>query len=155
MNAKLINAFIDAAAEVLALETGGTISRGQVTMQESQYATSDVNVHLAIVGRLEGAVLFAMSSEAALKIVSGMIGQKMEVLDDLAQSGIAELGNVISGRAGTLLAEMGYQIKISVPTLVMGKGATISILDYRRLVVPVTCDYGDIHVHVALREVPS
>jgi chemotaxis protein CheX len=155
MNAKLVSAFIDSTIEVLSMETGADVTRGQVSMEESQYATDDVNVHLAIVGRLEGAVLYAMSRETALKIVSGMIGQEMTVLDDLAQSGVAELGNVITGRTSTVLAEMGYHIQISVPTLVMGKGATISILDYRRLVVPVLCEYGEIGVHVALREVPS
>ena len=51
---------------------------------------------------------------------------------------------------------MGYHIQISVPTLVLGKGATISILDYRRLVVPVVnVNMAKIQVHVALREVPS
>jgi chemotaxis protein CheX len=110
MNAKLVSAFIDATVEVLSMETGAPVTRGQVTMAESQYATDDVNVHLAIMGRLDGAVLYAMSREAALKIVSGMIGQEMTVLDDLAQSGVAELGNVTTGRASTILAEMGYQV---------------------------------------------
>lgn len=154
MNAKLLNLFLDAAVEVLEAEVGPPIERGQITLKNGDHETNEVNVHLAVLGRLEGAVIYGMSKETALNIVSRMIGQRMDELDDLAQSGIAELGNVITGRAGTLLAPTGYVTSISVPTLLIGK-AKITVQDFRRLVVPLHCQDGVIDVHLALRESPT
>lgn len=154
MNAKLVNTFLDAAVEVLEAEVGGQVKRGAITMEQSKTATDDVNVHLALVGGLEGAVVYSMSEDTALRIVSRMIGQPMDELDDLAQSGIAELGNVITGRAGAMLVPAGCDFRISVPTLIIGKGATLSILDHQRLVVPLLCADGTVEIHLSFREAP-
>jgi chemotaxis protein CheX len=106
---------------------------------------------LTVVGKLRGVVIYGMPEYTALGIVSHIMGQRLGEIDDLVQSGIAELGNVITGRAGTLLAGMGYATHLSVPTLVLGR-AMISVLDFHRVVVPMTCEYGPIAVHLALRE---
>ncbi|MER3513940.1 MAG: chemotaxis protein CheX, partial [Chloroflexota bacterium] len=50
------------------------------------------------------------------------------------------------------LAEAGYSANISPPTLIQGKGVTISTLDFPRIVVPLICDLGEIMVHLALRD---
>jgi chemotaxis protein CheX len=57
---------------------------------------------------------------------------------------VAELGNVITGRASVKLAEAGYEAVISPPTLLSGKGATISTLDFGRLVVPLNSECGSL-----------
>ena len=85
-------------------------------------------------------------------LAAAMMGQEFETFDSLAQSGIAELGNVITGRASIKLAEAGFQADISPPTLIQGKAVTISTLDFSRLVVPLTTDLGELTVHLALRE---
>jgi len=154
MNAKVLSTFLEAAVEVLTTEIGGPIERGQVSMVEASCPSNDVNVLLNVVGRLQGVVVYEMSTQTALKFVSRMIGQEMLELDDLAQSGIAELGNVITGRAGTLLGATDYAVSLSVPTLVIGR-ATISTLDFRRIVVPLTTKDGVLEVHLALREAPA
>lgn len=151
MEAKFLNAFTQSAVDVLTAEVGGTVERGQVTLERSGYATNDVNVILTVVGRLRGVVIYSMSRATALTIVSQIIGQPLTEFDELAQSGVGELGNVMTGRASTLLASMGYPAQLSVPTLVIGQ-AMISLLDFHRVVVPLVCQYGHLEVHLALRE---
>jgi chemotaxis protein CheX len=151
MDARFLSAFLQAAVEVLATEIGGALQRGAATLQRSSYAANDVNVMLTVVGKLRGVVIYGMPKETALGIVSHIMGQPIVDMDELAQSGIAELGNVITGRASTLLAGMGYPTQLSVPTLVLGK-AMISVLDFHRVVVPVACQFGPLEVHLALRE---
>jgi chemotaxis protein CheX len=80
-----------------------------------------------------------------------MLGEKIEELDGLAQSGIAELGNVITGRASMNLSKAGFESNISPPSLVIGSGASISTLDTPRLVVPLRTTYGEVMIHLALR----
>jgi chemotaxis protein CheX len=154
MDAKFLSAFLQSAVEVITTEVGGTVERGQVTLERSSYATNDVNVILTVVGRLRGVVIYGMPQTTALGIVSQIIGQPVEELDELAQSGIAELGNVITGRASTILSSIGYPTNLSVPTLVVGK-AMISVLDFHRVVVPLNCRVGSLEVHLALREEPD
>lgn len=152
MNVKFLNPFIEAAFEVLKAEAGITPQRGSLGLEQSEYKTDDITVILALVGAVEGTVYYGMSNDTAMILVSKMIGENITTFDSLAQSGIAELGNVITGRASVKLSAAGYEATISPPTLLLGKGATISTLDFARIVVPVILDGGRLDIHLALRE---
>jgi len=154
MDVRFLTPFLKGAVDVLTTELGGPIERGELSLRRSAYTTQAVNVLLTLVGRIQGVVIYGMSQSTALAMVSQIMGQPFEVMDDLAQSGVAEIGNVITGRASMLLAAEGYTAKLSIPMLVMGE-AMISILDFPRVVVPLVCQHGAIEVHLALREVPS
>jgi len=80
-----------------------------------------------------------------------MMGQEFQELDALAQSGIGELGNVITGRAGVLLSEAGYPSNITPPALVVGRGTMVTTLDLNRLVFTLQTEVGDLEVQVVLR----
>jgi chemotaxis protein CheX len=154
MDVRFLTPFVKAAVEVLTTEVGGPIERGELSLHRSAYTTNDINVLLTMVGRLQGVVIYGMSSSVALSIVSKIMGQSFTEFDELAQSGVAELGNVITGRASTLLATGGHITNLSVPMLVIGQ-ALISVLDFPRVVVPLHCACGPLEVHLALREVPE
>ncbi|HEY9077939.1 MAG TPA: chemotaxis protein CheX [Anaerolineaceae bacterium] len=155
MNVKFLNPFVEAAYEVLQKETGINMRRGDLGLEKTPYITDDMTVIIAMVGQVQGMVLFGLNQQTALEIVSMMMGEKMTQMDALVQSGVAELGNVITGRASVKLSVAGFSSTISPPTLLLGKGATISTLDFPRLVVPLHSDYGSVIIHLALRENPG
>lgn len=152
MNVKFLNPFVDAAYEILNIETGITMERGQLGLEKIAYVTEDITVIISLVGAIEGNVLYSMSKPTALALVSAIMGQTINVMDALTQSGIAELGNVITGRASIKLSEAGYEANISPPTLLIGQGATIYTLDIARVVVPMFTDDLSMRIHLALRE---
>jgi len=152
MNVKFLNPFIEAAFEILKAEAGIDAQRGNLGLEQNEYKTDDITVILALVGSVEGTVYYGMSEQTAMVLVSKMIGEDISTFNSLAQSGIAELGNVITGRASVKLSVAGYEATISPPTLVIGKGATISTLDFARIVVPVLFSGVYINIHLALRE---
>ena len=152
MNVKFLNPFVEAAHEVLSIEMHETIERGDLRLESGFYVTDDVTVIISLVGAVDGTVFLSMSKESAVQLSSVLIGEKLEGFDRLAQSGVAELGNVIVGRASMKLAAAGYECNISTPSLIMGKGATISTLDYPRLVVPLNTSSSSVLIHLALRE---
>lgn len=152
MNVQYLNPFIEAAAEVLALEVGATVTRGPVALHRSPYTARDVTVTLSLIGRVEGMVLYGLSTDTALQLVSQMMGDTIGEMDELAQSGIAELGNVMTGRASIKLAQAGFDCDISTPTVILGPATRISTLDFPRLALPLRTPYGDIEIHLALRE---
>lgn len=152
MNVKFMSPFVEAASEVLTAEVNVATTRGVLALQKSALTSNDVTVLISLVGQVQGVVLYGLSTATALALVSRMMGQDFSAFDGLAQSGIAELGNVITGRATIKLSESGFVSNISPPTLIHGKGITISTLDFARIVVPLTSELGEIVVHLALRE---
>ncbi len=152
MNVKFLNPFVEAAFEVLSIETGTTIKRGDLNLQTSLYVTDDVTVIIALVGMVEGNVFYSMSNETAIKLASKLMDEKFTEFNGLAQSGIAEIGNVITGRASVKLAQAGFESTISPPTMLQGKGASISTLDYPRIILPMWSDLGEILIHLSLRQ---
>ncbi len=152
MNVKFINPFVEAASEVIQIETGVNLQRGELGLEKVPYLTDDITVILALVGMVNGNVLYSLSFPTAIALASRMLGENLESFDNLAQSGIAELGNVITGRASVKLSGAGFESTISPPTLVVGKGIMISTLDRPRLVVPFQSACGPVVIHLALRE---
>ncbi|MBI9044890.1 MAG: chemotaxis protein CheX [Anaerolineaceae bacterium] len=152
MNVKYLIPFIDAANEVLQVEADYKMKRGQLSLAKGPYQTDEITVILSLVGDIVGTVFYSMDSETTLNIVSVIFGEPLSELDALVQSGIAELGNVITGRASVKLSQSGFESTISPPTLMVGKGALISTLDLPRLVVPLTGEPGKIMIHLALLE---
>ncbi len=151
MDVKLLNPFIEAAVEVLKAEVDATITRGALSLHKSALTTDDITVLINLVGDVYGLVMYSMDASTGVKLVSKMMGQEFTELDSLAQSGVAELGNVISGRATIKFYQSGYKADISTPTVVTGKGIEISTLDFPRIMVPLSTDLGLITVHLALK----
>ncbi len=152
MNVKFLNPFVDSAFDVLEKETHITLRRGELGLEKSPYITEDITVIIAMVGQIQGNVFYSMDNQTALALSSKMMGETLTDLNSLAQSGIAELGNMITGQASVRLSAAGYESTISPPTLLIGKGATISTLDFPRLTVPVLSECGKMTIHLAIRE---
>jgi len=151
MNVRFLNPFIEAAFQVLKIETGLVAVRGELGLAKQPYVTDDVTVMLSLVGDVEGIVFYSLSQPAALQLASSILGETLTEFEALAQSGIAELANVITGRASVMLAEASFEVTISPPTLLCGRGATLSTLDFARVVVPLQLECGIFVIHLALR----
>ncbi len=152
MKAEFINPFLAAATQVLESELGSPPKRGTIGLQRSAYTSEDVTAVVGVTGSVQGMVLISMTEATARGMVSVMMGQEFHEFDALAQSGIGEIGNVITGRAAVLLAEAGFPSDLAPPMLIVGRGTMLSTLDVQRLVIPLETDFGPIAVQVALKE---
>lgn len=152
MNVKFLNPFVSAAHDILQHEMREAVQRGDLRMENGSYQTDDVTVIISLIGAVDGNVFYGMSKESAIQFASTLMGEQMDSLNELAQSGIAELGNVITGQASMRLAEAGFESNISTPSLIIGRGASISTLEHPRLVVPLHTSVGSLTIHLSLRE---
>jgi chemotaxis protein CheX len=151
VDAKLLNPFIQAAVEVLKAEVDTDASRGEISLQKSSLTSDDITVLINLIGDVYGVVMYGMPTKTCLNLVSKIMGQDFTELNSLAQSGVAELGNVISGRATIRFSETGYKSNISTPTVLTGNGIEISTLDFPRIMVPLDTQFGTLTVHLALK----
>lgn len=152
MRVQLVNCYVRAAADVIAQETNGSVKRGGVQLQKDAYTSEEVTAMVGVNGAMGGSFFLSMSESTALGLVSSMMGQPCDSFDELAQSGIAEMANVVAGAASIGLSELGYTTNITPPLLLLGARAKISAVEIQRLVVPLTTPHGNVNVHVALRE---
>ena len=151
INVTFLNPFVKSAISVLKTELGASVQRGAVRIEADQHSTHDVNVLIGVMGQAHGTVFYSMSVETACQIVGTMMGQPFDTFDDMAQSGIAELGNVITGLASKGLSEHGYECNITPPHLISGQNIMINCGDMLRLALPLNSPCGEIEIHLALQ----
>ena len=85
---------------------------------------------------LRGNVVYNMTEETAKFIASTMMmGMPVEKFDDMAQSAISEMSNMLTANAATNLAAMGMEVDISTPSLSIGADFQIKISNDSYLVV--------------------
>jgi chemotaxis protein CheX len=149
--ADILEPFVQAAREVLAQELDTEVTPGQLALAKGAATSLDVTVIIGITGRLTGIALYSMSDEMARSMVGKMMGSDIAELDDMALSGVAELGNVITGHATTLLAQLGLHCDIAPPMLLLGAGSRISTMAIQRLVIPLNTDIGTLQAQVAIK----
>jgi len=96
MNVNFLNPFVDAAVEVLQAEVDVAATKGLLDLQKSALTTDDITVLIHLVGQVHGVVLYGLPFSTGLKMVSHIMDQEFTEFGSLAQSGVAELGNVIT-----------------------------------------------------------
>jgi chemotaxis protein CheX len=152
MKVQIVNRYVQSALNVISKETNLPVERGGLLLEGNPYTTEDVTAVIGVSGDLCGSLYLSMSETVALKLIGAILKQESSELDELSQSGIAEMANVIAGTAGIILADDGVATTINPPLVLIGRGARLSTVEIQRLVVPLTTAYGDVKIHVALRE---
>jgi chemotaxis protein CheX len=155
MKVEFINPFVVASFSVLESLLGDTPTKGALAMHPTVFTSQQCNIMMGVAGKVEGQVLYGMALSTALGIASKMIGQPVRTFDELANSAVAELGNMITGNAMTLLAQAGFPCDITPPAIIRGRNLKLSTLNIPALVVPICISQGTIELTVSLRERPK
>ena len=151
MKVEYVNPFVSSGHKILEAVLQETPERGALSMLPSTFTSEQLNVAVGVTGDVQGSVIYGMSLVTADKIASTMIGQPIKTFDQLAASAIAELCNMISGNALTLLSEAGFVCDITPPTLIRGTNCKISTLSIATIVVPFTITQGGVKITVGLK----
>ena len=89
-----------------------------------------------------------MTADTAKYIASTMmLGVPVEKFNDLVKSAIREMANMLTARAATQYAQMGFEVDITTPELMI-EDYTIKISDAHYLTVEM--DLGGKRIDVAL-----
>ena len=149
---EFLNPFIKAAYQVLEQEAKANIGKGTPSVQESYFTLKDISVSIGVTGKVQGTVLYGMDERTAKGIVSAMVGGPVPIFDRVAESAVAELGNMITGIASGELEAAGYPCTISPPTVIAGRGTIISTVNIKRVLLPLNTQYGELEISLALQE---
>ncbi|WP_418789967.1 chemotaxis protein CheX [Phosphitispora sp. TUW77] len=152
MKAEIINPFLVSAKEILEMETGLTGIRGKLSLASSKWTTQEITVIINIIGDVKGTFLIGTPIRTAINLVEIMLRDSIDSFNDIVISGIAELSNIIAGRALVNLEKIGYNSDITPPMLLYGQKANISTLKRRRIQIPLKTDIGLIELSIALED---
>ena len=104
VKAEHVNPFILSVCKVVKDVCMMDLKIGKPGVKKEEYPDDASIIELGIVGGLSGKVILNMEHPAALEIISKMMMQPVNTIDEIGQSAISELGNMIAGNAATVFA---------------------------------------------------
>lgn len=121
INADHINPFLISATKVMKEMCSTDVKVGKPHLKSTNFTDDTVVIMIGITGEIRGQVMVAFPDKAACNLASKMMMMPVEVLDEISQSAISELGNMIMGNAATIFSTKGIEVDIMPPTVCMGE----------------------------------
>ena len=151
MDAKQMAPFLDALANIMPQLGFQEVRRSGLRIEEDKLSSKGVMVIIGLTEMLRGNIVYNFSLDTARAIASTMMmGMPVPELDDMAQSAISELGNMLAANASILMEGQGVSMNISPPTLIVGESVQARIGAEKRLVVEMFVDSNLVEVDIAV-----
>ncbi|WPC43242.1 chemotaxis protein CheX [Clostridium sp. JS66] len=151
MDVNHVNPFIEAFFNIMP-QIGFTNIEKKGVVLNKEIKSKGIIINLGIVGDAKGNVVYITDIESGKKIASKMMmGMPVNELDDMAQSALSELTNMLTANASINLSEIGVNVNISTPTLLYGEDIQIKMNVDKILCIQLTVDDIPIDVNIALQ----
>ncbi len=147
MKAEHVNPFIISVCKIMKDMCMIDLKIGKPSMKTGGYLADSSLIKLGLVGNLTGEVVLNINHDTALGIVSKMIMAPVDSIDEMGQSAISELGNMIAGNAATVFANSSILLDITPPAYCLGgqyQGGDKSLFS-----IPFTSEIGDLSVDIS------
>ena len=149
MVAKLVNPIIDAFMEVMPQMGFPMPRRQRIYLQDRNVISNGVALTVGFTRQMSGKVVYNMTVETARYIASTMmLGVPVEKFNDMAQSALREMSNMLTARAATNFSKLGVDVDITTPELVIEEDYSIRISDSHYLTVDM--EIGDHKLEISL-----
>lgn len=149
MDAKLVNPIIDAFMDIMPQMGFPIPKRQRIYLQDRNVISNGVTLTVGFTKQMQGRVVYNMTEDTAKYIASTMMmGVPVTKFNELVQSALREISNMLTARAATNFAEMGLEVDITTPQLIIEEDHTIKISESNYLTVEM--EVGDYKVDIAL-----
>jgi chemotaxis protein CheX len=149
MDDKLMDPFIYATVNVLETMAFTAAEAGTPYVKKDRFARGDVSAILGLTGDMSGTLSVSFSDGSILSIVSAMLGERIDEMNDEISDAVGEITNMISGVARKRLGEIGVSLRAAIPTVIMGKNHTIArITDQPVVAVTFQTHKGDFTIEL-------
>ncbi len=125
MNVEFINPFLSATIGVLKTMAFTEVQSGKPFLKKDKISCGDVSGVVGITGPPNGSMSLTFSRASIIQIVSSMLGETFQEINNDIKDAVGELSNMISGTARNELGNKGYTFKTSIPIVVSGPGHEI------------------------------
>ncbi len=152
INADYVNPFLIASTKVLQDMCGITAQVGKPYRRENEYTEDKFLIMVGVTGEMAGQVIYCFPLNVALDIASKMCMMPMTELNELAQSAVCELCNMMLGNTATVFSTKAIAIDITPPTMCTG---TVKFFSDRtsNICIPLSYDTDKaIEINVAIKD---
>lgn len=150
MDVKYVNPFISAFTNVIPQLGFSSVEKGNISVRKKDLVGSGVIIIVGIVGAVKGNVVYNIGIENAKKIASSMMmGMPVNDFDEMAQSAISELTNMLTANAATCFTELGIVIDISTPTLLHGENISLSMTSNEVICIEFLIDNIPMEINIS------
>lgn len=151
MDVRVVNPFVEAVAEVMPQLGFQSVEKVGLNVKGGNIPSMGVMALIGIAGAIKGNVIYNMELEDAKKIASTMMmGMPVNEFDEMAQSAISEMANMLCANASIKLSNLGINTDISTPTLMFGKDVSLKVAVNKVLAVQMVLDGISLSVDVAI-----
>ncbi len=151
-DANFINPFLSAAKKVLKVQCFMEITpeRPHLKKTSDPLLLGDVSGIISINSEtFTGTLAISMSEPIFIKIVSNMLGDKVEKIEEKNVDLVGELSNMILGQAKIELLALGYSIQSALPSCVWGKDHKIKHFGGGQcIVLPFQTEAGTLYIEI-------
>jgi chemotaxis protein CheX len=156
MDVSLANPFINATLNVLEIMAKVSCRVEKPYIKIDATARGDVTGLIGLSGVARGSVSVTFDEASILKIVSNLLGETIETINEEIRDAVGEITNMISGQARKELSEKGRIFKASIPTVITGKNHEIRHLTKDPVIaIPFITDEGRFMIEICLEETRS
>ncbi|AHV98737.1 chemotaxis protein CheX [Paenibacillus sp. 7124] len=151
MKAEVINPFLESARVVIEQVIQVSPSTGNLGIKDIELIDNHIWIKVGMTGQMSGDIVFGIAEHVALRMVSAMMGgYPIAEMDEMGQSAISELGNMISGNASTILSNQGVVVDITPPQVMKSENLT-AFLPRKALSIPLVMDgIGELDIQVMI-----
>ncbi|BCG60718.1 chemotaxis protein CheX [Paenibacillus sp. URB8-2] len=151
MKAEVINPFLESARVVIEQVIQVSPSTGNLGIKDIELFDNHIWIKVGMTGELSGDIVFGIAEHVALRMVSAMMGgYPIAEMDEMGQSAISELGNMISGNASTMLSNQGVVVDITPPQVLKSENL-VAFLPRKALSIPLVMDgIGELDIQVMI-----
>ncbi|KKO50948.1 chemotaxis protein CheX [Paenibacillus sp. DMB20] len=151
MKAEVINPFLESARHVIEQVMQVSPSTGNLGVREITRIDDHIWILIGMTGQMSGDIVFGLHEQVALRMVSVMMGgYVLTEMDEMGQSAISELGNMISGNASMILSNQGVHVDITPPKVIRSVNVT-HFSTKKALSIPLLMDgIGELDIQVMI-----
>jgi len=152
MDVNHINPVLEAFNNIMPQLGINEIKKNGVSVKGKYIKSIGVVIIIGLIGDVKGNIIYGMSVDTAKKIASiMMMGMPVEKFDELPQSAISELVNMLTANIAMNFSNDNINVDISTPTLIEGDFTASSNAD-KVLCVEMGVDGMVIEVNISLEK---
>ncbi|EWH08203.1 hypothetical protein DS2_18578 [Catenovulum agarivorans DS-2] len=155
MNVEFVNPFLSSLVNVISTMAMLELKPQKPRLKKDEVARGDVSGLIGMVGpQTKGSFSVSFEEGLALEIMSRMLGEKPDGINEEVTDMVGEITNMVTGGAKKLLAEKGYDFDMATPMVVSGKGHTIAHKsDGPIVIMPFEAEAGSAHIEICFDKV--
>ncbi|WP_294354183.1 chemotaxis protein CheX [uncultured Clostridium sp.] len=152
MDVNHINPVLKAFTNIFPQLGMNNIEKKNLSLKSKYIESPGVVIIIGLFGDIKGNIIYGLNVEDAKQIASSMMmGMPVDELNELAQSAISELVNMLTANVATNFSEMGIMIDISTPTLMYGEFTATASSD-KVICVDMDVEGKTIEVNISLEK---